>query len=496
MSATLSLFLDFNLPNATTWFYFSFLLSVSLFFKFGRLLSMRNWDVVTIFLLVPGLIFIQPPRPTPLLTSRGLVDPRHPTLQIARLTAGGTIGAWQGGITAVGSLAEVADADWAPMPAPWLWYGYLWLMVGSLYFLCRCLVDLALVQRPALAPNLSFGGLAFLAAALLSCLVAVAFRGRAHDPFPEPQIDGAAKPNKPVGPETATLAQVREWTETRWWLARGSAVTCHLAVVVGLVLIGRRHFGDPAAGMAAATMYLLLPYTGLYIGQLQHVLPAALIVWAIVVSARPMLAGGLLGLATGASYFPALLLPIWFSYYWKRGSGRFLFAFLVAVSATLVTIGVSLAIDGSLEASLRYVAQLADWQPWKTPTSEGFWTGIHAGYRLPVFVVYAAFVLATIVWPAPKNLAHVLALSAATIVGIQLWYADKGGVYVLWYLPLLVLLVFRPNLVERRPPPINPDTDWLCRLRRALWGQAQPKTLTLDSLATSVSPESRRRLAG
>ena len=62
MTALASIFFDFNLPNATTWFYFALLLAVALFFKFSRLLSMRNWDVVTLFLLVPGLLMLQESR--------------------------------------------------------------------------------------------------------------------------------------------------------------------------------------------------------------------------------------------------------------------------------------------------------------------------------------------------------------------------------------------------------------------------------------------------
>jgi hypothetical protein len=57
-----SIFSDFKLPTAATWFYFSLLLALALFFKFTRLLSMRNWDVVTIFLLVPGLLLLQESR--------------------------------------------------------------------------------------------------------------------------------------------------------------------------------------------------------------------------------------------------------------------------------------------------------------------------------------------------------------------------------------------------------------------------------------------------
>src|SRR5437868_13900760 len=100
----MSVFLDFNLPKATTWFYFSGLLAVALFFKFTRFLSVRNWDVVSLFLLVPGLLL--------LLESR--LRGEEPT-----------------------------------------WFGYLWLLCGSFYFLVRCFWDLALVQRPALTPNLT-----------------------------------------------------------------------------------------------------------------------------------------------------------------------------------------------------------------------------------------------------------------------------------------------------------------------------------------------------
>lgn len=103
------------------------------------------------------------------------------------------------------------------------------------------------------------------------------------------------------------------------------------------------------------------------------------------------------------------------------------------------------------------------WQPW-LPTDRGVWQGVYWVYRLPVFILYAAFVLTTLFWPAPKNLAHVLALSAAVLLGIQFWYADNGGAYVLWHLPFLLLLVFRPNLTTAQPPPTR--DDWLKRLGR------------------------------
>src|SRR5262249_3817618 len=68
----------------------------------------------------------------------------------------------------------------------------------------------------------------------------------------------------------------------------------------------------------------------------------------------------------------------------------------------------------------------------------------------------------------------VLALSAAALIGIQFWHADQGGVYVLWYLPFFLLLVFRPNLSDRMPPTPSAQSAWPIRLGRALGRMALP----------------------
>jgi hypothetical protein len=161
---------------------------------------------------------------------------------------------------------------------------------------------------------------------------------------------------------------------------------------------------------------------------------------------------------------------VWVSFYWRRGAGRFTSAFVGAAGLSLAVIGFILWMDGELARNLQSVMNLSDWQPWKEATAECFWTRIPGAwaYRMPVFIAFLAFTATTAFWPSPKNLAHVVALSAAILIGIQFWYAAQGGVYVLWYLPLLLLLVFRPNLADRQPAPINPETDRLARLRRAV----------------------------
>jgi hypothetical protein len=404
-------FVDINLPNPTTWFYFSLLLAVALFLKYTRFLSVRNLDVVTLFLLVPGLLLVR---------ERGVE-----------------------------------------------WWGYLWLLAGSAFFFARCLFDLALVQRPALSPNLNLGGLATMAGVLFISLVVVAV----NPPGNKPPLDSKAPPLTEIVSESAQKVVEQQTpagnlpdSDVRIWTGRGLAILAHMTIIAGLIVIGWRHFGDIHSGVAAATFYLLLPYTAVAFGQWYHVLPMALVVWAVFFYKRPALAGMLLGIAAGSVYVPLLIAPIWWSFYRGRGTGRFTLAFCLSL-------GLCVAVTCFI-SQLREIQTLRSLQPWldPSPDTKGFWTGIDWAwaYRMPVFVLYMAFVLLTAFWPSPKNLAHVLALSAAVLIGVQFWYADQGGAYVLWYLPLLLLLVFRPNLADRRPLLINPETDWLFRVGRWL----------------------------
>jgi hypothetical protein len=469
MSAFASIFYDFNLPNATTWSYFALLLAVALFFKFSRLLSMRNWDVLSIFLLVPGLLLLQEANAVRPLGEHSLA------VGAARLVAGMGQAVAAPNLGVSGALALSGDA--APVlapPSPLLWLGYVWLFCGTAVFLVRCFVDLALVGRPALSPNLNLAGLAWLGAALFICLATVAVRKPTGPPGtvgkPSLAVNVTQRRAEDLVQEIPAVGVMD--VDTPFWVERISAMACHLAIVAGLAFIGWRHFQDATAGAAAATFYLLLPYTAFHVEQVHLVLPTALVVWAVAAYRRPALSGVLLGLAAGSGYFPALLLPAWLSFYWRRGAGRFAGGFALSAGVCLAAIGVILWRGGDLASRIQATFSQPDWLPWKQPnpaTTLGFWTGIQWAwaYRIPVFIAYLAFLLATLFWPAPKNLAHLIALSAAIVVGIQFWFADQGGVYVLWYLPLLLLLLFRPNLADRQALAIKSETDWLIRLRRA-----------------------------
>ncbi|MBM3982024.1 MAG: hypothetical protein FJ304_17530 [Planctomycetes bacterium] len=426
-----SIFLEFRLPNAATWFYFSLFLTVALFFQFTRLISIRNLDLLMLFLLVPGFLLIQ---------------------EAAALEQAGQ-----------GARAARERA-----------LGYGWLLAGSAYWFARSVLDLALTKRPPVSANVNIQGLSWLGLTLFVGLTAVAVR---RTPDQSAQELVGTRPASIVQVENTASAVVEQAQSSngvgaspdtvQFWAARGLAMLCHAAVLVGLVMIGWRHFGDPTAGVGAAALYTLLPYTAYNIGQYHHVLPTAFLVWAVFCYRRPALAGWLLGLAAGTSVFPALLFPLWFGFFSNRGASRFGLSFL---TATVASIGVTALVlwIGPSQLNLVTALHLTEWKPWTVPTGESAWTGTHWAYRLPVFVLFVGFVAAVAVWPAPKNLSHLVAQSAAVLIGVQFWHADRGGQYVLWYLPLLLLMVLRPNLSAAEPPQVVPGSV-LARWAGAAW---------------------------
>jgi hypothetical protein len=477
MLLAVSIFEEFNLPNSTTWFYFSLLLAMALFFRFTRLLSVRNLDVVGLFLLTPGLLILLQAQTQARRTQEAM--PAQAALLLAENSAArispGT--GLSSAIPLAAAAVQVTDTS-----SSLAWLGYLWLMCGSACFFFRCLLDLVLVGRPALGPNMNPSGLIWLSLALFVCLMVVAFRKPAGPPGP------VGKPSVAVY-ETQRRA---DYLVQQHFLIPGlltdnseqaveaaSAVICHFFIVFALAFIGWRHFQDSPGGVAAAAFYLLLPYTAYHVDQVHHVLPTALLLWAVAFYRRPAVAGLLLGLSAwlsaGSGYSSVFLFFPWLGFYWKRRQGLFLLGFVGAALIGGLVVGALLWSDDNLANSIRSSLSLSDWQVWVQPNPEankGFWTGVAwaPAYRLPVFIAFLGFVLATAFWPSPKNLAHLIALSAAILIGIQFWFADQGGVYVLGYLPLLLLMVFRPNCSDKLAPPSTSRSGWLGRGLRYLGG--------------------------
>jgi hypothetical protein len=408
--------------NPTTWAYLSSLLMIALYFKFNRVLSVRNLDLILLILLAPALLMVQYGR-----------DHGNSAVEHA---------------------------------------GYIWLFSASGLFMLRLLLDAFMVRRPLLEPNLSAGGLTFLGISLFVFLMGNVVTGPAdnlepsrgelnslstHGPgfpliFLLPQISThsllgeGGQDERVVAPNMAgEVAQVVSVADVV--TARVMAILAQLAIVLGLVTVGVRHFDNVRTGIAAATLYLLMPYTAMWTGSVTHALPGALLVWAIVMYRQPLLAGAMVGLAFGTIYYPVFLLPLWISFYWQRGWARFLVGVFAMVAVLVVVLAWKSA---DLEVFLANMKQMFGVRWPVSESLSGVWREHwpHV-YRYTVLVGYAGLCLSMALWPAQKNLGTLISYSAAVMLGTQFWHAHSGGLALAWYLPLLLLTTFRPNLEDR-----------------------------------------------
>lgn len=464
--------------DPTTWAYLSSLLMIGIFFKFSRFWSVRNLDIVLLILLAPGLIVAQ----------KGiaeLIRAKEFDKQVA--TASDTIPAPAAKQLDTATLAPESPANRIPDRARGyrqVRLGFLLLLAISLVWLIRLLLDPTMVRRPLLEPNLSAGGMLFWCCCLFMFLSANVIVGRPETT--QLETDGAVLAGKLLqGKEITQEKQAERRHGPGYWLihalpriatrpflgvegqgeradivtAKVIAILSQLAIVAGMIVIGYWHFDNIRMGIGAATLYLMLPYSAQMTGHVDHALPAALILWAVVFYRFPLYAGMLIGLGMGTSYFALYLLPLWISFYWQRGLGRFVMG--VIISLVVLTGVLALASD-SLESFWRHVqAMFGLYWPMAMTDLHGIWHQDLPGrwapeYRIPIFAVFVVLCSGFAVWPAQKNLGTLLSCSAAVMVATQFWQGfgsghggDGGGMFMAWYLPLTLLCVFRPNLEDR-----------------------------------------------
>jgi hypothetical protein len=475
--------LYYQRPQPATWVYLSSFLVMGLFFMFHRLWSMRNLDVALLLMLSPGLMMVYEGRklryeqdynpagqsaaasqttevayhaasnPVPRLrrTVHYVSYPADPWLTRALESAVGTF--------AIQEPENDAVLEGLPVAVAWNadrleYYGFVWLLAVSALLLARLLLDTTLVRRPLLEPNLSSGGLTFIGVSLFLFLMANVVTSTIEEQRNQGPKLGPGYALLNAIPDIQTTLELQRPSSTepeqkqqkyRSAIAKIIAITANLAIVLGIVAIGYWHFDDTRMGIGAATLYLLLPYTAQMTGRIDHVLPGAMLIWAILLYRFPVLSGGFLGLAAGLTYYPLFLLPLWLSFYWPRGVRRFLGGFVATIGflAALLFWGSS---DQAFE-QLQHMFGLL------TPAMQdlkGVWgLGWYPSFRLPVLVAFCILSFSFIWWPAQKNLATLMSGSAAVMVAAQFWHGFGGGLYMAWFLPMVLLTIFRPNLDDR-----------------------------------------------
>lgn len=479
----------------TSWVYLSSLLMLGLFFKFNRVWSVRNLDLILLILWAPGLLLVfhsgyANPEAVSAIDVEATSQPEKPLPKEAETPAavkeGVAVSGDETGAAAKPAAeapqSEDAAALGAAVPSPQLTaqqkqarLGYIWLFVVSGLFVMRMLADTRMARRPLLEPNLSTGGLTFIGCSLFVFLMAnvvtsqttasdlegprsgerLVQREPMHEDDDYLTRHGPGYPLLSILPDLLTIQSSKESKEHQYATqAKVMAILCNLAIVVGLVLVGYRHFGSFKMGVAVATLFLMLPYTAIWNAHAKHVIPAALLVWAVVCYRKPLLAGVFIGVAAGVLYYPLFLIPVWISFYLRRGVWRF----VGSTALTLAVMASTLAFRS--EDFAHFVLQLRMMFGFWLPLQEdltGLWgLGWDPIYRLPILVAFMAMSIMLALWPARKNLGTLISCSAALMAATQFWHGHEmgGGVYLAWYAPLALLVIFRPNLEDRVAPAV------------------------------------------
>jgi len=161
--------------DSTIWAFASSLLMISLFFKFNRFWSVRNFDLLLIILLAPSLIMVHKG-----LTMSSLPATNEQASAILASHTGNTSPAPQTISKSTASPAAwQSESTTAPEPSEDFQAGvdlqrrgFVGLFIVGAIYLIRMLLDPLLVRRPLLDPNLSLGGLIFLGICLMFLLFA------------------------------------------------------------------------------------------------------------------------------------------------------------------------------------------------------------------------------------------------------------------------------------------------------------------------------------
>lgn len=484
--------------DSTTWAYLSSLLLIALFFKFNRFWSFRNLDLLLIVLLAPGLLMIE--------SGRIQADQHRLAVERAKsnvvaleddvsadrpiqdgvadgLSDNDPLASAQKKLTdapdkpRVISSESISDLEKSPGVA-WQRAGFIWLFSVGLLLLIRLLIDPSLTRRPVLEPNLSQGGLFFFAASLMLFLTAnillseptqadlKAARNSIRLMQREAADSGDMQQLNQLGPGYAFFymlpilpmfenggeifeSDADELQNVRRYIiaAKSLAIVTQILIVLGLILFCYWNFDSLNVGVGTAAIYLMLPYTAMYTGHVFHTLPAALILWAVVFFRKPWVSGILIGLATGVAYYPFFLLPLWGSYYWERGWRRFLAGVLIAIAIGIC--GLIFTSNGASGFLIQLQTMFGFWRP-RMDGLIGIWAlGWSSWWRLPILIAFIVLCFSFLSWPAEKNLGTLVGYTGAILVAVQFWHGFDGGLYIAWYLPLLLLIIFRPNLTGR-----------------------------------------------
>jgi hypothetical protein len=232
--------------------------------------------------------------------------------------------------------------------------------------------------------------------------------------------------------------------------AHGAATLFDVLAVGGMLVLGWMLAG-PRLGAALALAWAAFPFSGYALeSNSNDTLVSALLVWGLVLAARPLGRGLFLGLAALSKFTPVILLPLWSRHPFPRRSPgpRGVLLFAAGLAAAAVLTGWVLLLDGAAGITT-FWDRTAGYQIGRdSPFS--VW-GQHPGLRplqIAVIVLVLLGAAALVRWPRRLDLVSLTALSGAVMIGLQLTMTHWFYLYIPWFLPFALLA-----MVPEWPPP-------------------------------------------
>jgi hypothetical protein len=234
--------------------------------------------------------------------------------------------------------------------------------------------------------------------------------------------------------------------------AKGAAIAFDTLTLLGLLMLGRRLRAGPAGwglGVGLAYAWAANPYS-LYVLQsnANDSAVAMLLVLALLVLSSPLLRGAAIALAVAAKFSPAALVPLF-----ARGADpkltlRGLALFACGMAAVLAATFLPFLPDGGLrelyDRTIGY--QLGRDSPFSVWGQEEGLAPLHDALKIAA----ALLALAVAFVPRSRSLPQVAALGAAVVIALQLVVTHWFYLYVVWFLPLVLVALLAPLALRGR----------------------------------------------
>jgi hypothetical protein len=246
--------------------------------------------------------------------------------------------------------------------------------------------------------------------------------------------------------------QVLPWSG-RWDdlpAAHAAAVAFDLLCLGLLFLIGRRMRG-PTLGLVLAYAWAANPFTLYALDcNVNDALVAALVLGAIAAASSPAGRGAFIALAGMAKFAPLALAPLFATY--SRGALRFVLGGALALAPCLLLVLGYGGLHDFYDRTLGFQASRG------SPFS--IW-GLYGWDKAQAVVQAGAVLLAVAVafLPRRRDLIGLSALAAAVLIALQLGVTHWFYLYIVWFLPLVLVALLGRGLEDRNPPPPTPAPE-------------------------------------